>query len=62
MIADNPTPVSYSVRVIALHKDGSRQIIEYEDYGLLSEVLADVEDEATKHGWFVDPDAGGPGP
>ena len=56
MIADNPTPISYSVRVTALHKDGSMQIIEYEDYGLLREVMDDVEVEATKHGWFVDPE------
>ena len=57
MIADNPTPISYSVRVTARHQDGSMQIIEYEDYGSLREVIDDVEAEATKHGWFVDPDA-----
>jgi hypothetical protein len=51
-IADNPIPVSYSVRITALHKDGSRDVIEYEDYGLLTEVLSDIEEEAARRGWY----------
>lgn len=55
MIDDNPIPDSFSIRVVALHKDGSQDVFEFDDYGLLRELLNDVEEEAEKRGWFTEP-------
>lgn len=42
----------YSICVVRTDVSGKKQSIEFEGYGLLRELVDDIEDEATKRGWF----------
>lgn len=45
---------AYTVRVTRLDGAGRTQHFEFDGYGLLRELLDDIEDEAKKLGWFED--------
>lgn len=57
--ADAKTPTgwgepAYTIRVERLDYLGRNQFIEFDGYGLLRELMDDIEAEADKRGWFED--------
>jgi len=57
--APERTPVAwgdpaYTVRVTRLDYLGRTQHFEFEGYGVLRELLDDIESEAERRGWFED--------
>lgn len=58
-MSEPDTPISYTVRVTARHRDGSTSILKYSDYALLRELLDHIEEQAESNGWFVDPEKEG---
>ena len=48
---------AYKVRVERTDYAGKQQHFEFYDYGLLAELLADIQTEAEKRGWFEDTQA-----
>lgn len=52
-------PYAYTIRLIARRRDGSEEVIQLDDYGLLRELLDHLEDMAEQRGWFEDSEADG---
>ncbi len=48
---------AYAVRVERMDVRGRKEVIEFEGYGLLRELLDDIEAEAEKRNWFEDTQA-----
>lgn len=44
----------YTMSVMRTDRTGKAQHFEFEGYGSLRELMDDIEDEATKRGWFED--------
>lgn len=49
-------PRSYSVILTAHYEDGSEAVLRMEDYGLLRELIDDLEDMINQQGWLLDAD------
>lgn len=45
---------TFTIRVNRSDNAGKTQHIEFDGYGLLRELMADIETEADKRGWFED--------
>ncbi len=48
---------AYAVRVERMDFRGRKEVIEFEGYGLLRELLDDIEAEAEKRNWFEETQA-----
>jgi hypothetical protein len=55
-MSDQGTPISYALRLTALHSNRNTEVLEFDGYGLLRELLDDIEKAAEERGWFVDPE------
>lgn len=48
---------AYTIRVERMDYAGKKQAFEFEGYGVLRELMDDIEAEADKRGWFEDASA-----
>ena len=47
---------SYAIRLVRTAPDGAQGEMSFDGYALLREMLDDLEQEASRVGWFVDTD------